>query len=356
MTSTSGSERGASRALLVPADLAGPSGGNHYNARVRSRLCAAGVAVAEERIRGAWPHAADDDRRALRRALGRHRDVVVDGIIASAAPAELAWARDRGVRVAVLLHLPLAAELGDDAGERVRLSASEGEALQIADTVVATSRWAREDLRGRYGLTGVHAVAPGSDIAPSAAGSTPPHLLFLGSVTHRKNPLGLLEALAPLRDRRWTLSLVGPPAVDQAYTEAVRTCAATFGGRVRLTGALRGEALEKVWRTVDLLVLPSTTETYGMVVTEALAHGIPALVTGGTGAVEALRGSGERDGLPDPGTVVDTTAAAGWTTALSRWLEDGDLRHDWRLAASAHRARLRGWGTTADELRTALGW
>ena len=59
--------------------------------------------------------------------------------------------------------------------------------------------------------------------------------------------------------------------------------------RIRVTGALTGSALDQRWDAADLLVLPSRVETYGLVVTEALARGIPAIVSAGTGAVEALQ-------------------------------------------------------------------
>ncbi|WP_192796549.1 glycosyltransferase family 4 protein [Serinicoccus kebangsaanensis] len=340
----------------MPGDLVGPSGGNRYNARVLAELAAMGVAVVEERIPGDWPRATEDDRRALDQALTRHGDVVVDGLIGSAAPAELASARARGVRVHVLVHLPLPVENGAGAREQARISASEHEALRVADTVVATSRWAREDLARRYDLRHVHAVPPGVDVAPVSRGSSPPHLLFVGALTRRKNPLALVDALAGVRDRSWTASLVGPAGADRAYVDAVRDAAAALRERVRVLGTRSDGELEAVWRTADLLVLPSTAETYGMVVSEALAHGVPGVVASGTGAVEALRGSGERDGLPDAGAVVDIDLPAAWGEALGRWLDHPDLRGRWRAAALDHRARLRRWGTAASEFRAVLGW
>ncbi|KUG57232.1 hypothetical protein AVL62_15545 [Serinicoccus chungangensis] len=356
MTSTSARENAASRALIVPGDLAGPSGGNHYNDRVVQELLARGLAVAVEHVPGTWPRPTEVDRSVLREALGRHTDVVVDGIIGSAAPEELSWARVHGVRVAVLVHLPLPAEGGASAREQRRLAALERAALHVADTVVATSGWAREDLRRRYGLAAVHSVPPGADAATPAGGSTPPHLLHLGAVTPRKNPLALLDALRTVADRPWTASLVGPAGPDETYVAAVRERSAQLEGRVRVLGPRAGEDLEQVWEATDLLVLPSRAETYGMVVTEALAHGIPVLVPAGTGAVEALLGSGERDGLPSPGAAVDATDPEAWSRALSRWLDDGDVRRAWREAALAHRDRLRGWATTATDVTEALGW
>lgn len=356
MTSTSDPEGGRSRALVVPGDLPGPSGGHHYNERVAAELAAQGLAVTVERVSGSWPRPADADRTALIEALGRHTDVVVDGIIGSAAPDELARARAQGVRVAVLVHLPLPVEGGPTAQERRLLETSEGAALREADAVLATSRWACEDLQRRYAISGVRPVLPGTDVAPPAVGSTPPHLLFLGSISPRKNPLVLLEALATLRDRAWSASLIGPTGADGGYVEAVQERATSLGPRVRVLGPCCGEDLEAVWRATDLLVLPSSAETYGMVVVEALAHGIPALVRSRTGAVEALRGSGERDGLPQPGVSLDTDDPRDWAATLARWLDDAGLRGDWGRAASAHRDRVRGWGTTATDFAQALRW
>ena len=137
---------------------------------------------------------------------------------------------------------------------------------------------------------------------PSLPRSRPPRLTCLASLTPRKNQGLLLEALAPLTALGWTLDLVGP----EGGPEHVRTLRAAVRdlpdpGRVRCPGPLEGAALARQWARTDLLLLPSTTETYGMVVTEALAHGVPAVVAAGTGAVEALDGTPGPRGAPDTG-------------------------------------------------------
>lgn len=360
MTTGSAAETGARRAIIVPGALKGPSGGSRYNARLLTGLRAAGVDVSEERVPGAWPRPADADRRALETALGRYDDVVVDGLIASAAPEEIARARAQGVRVTALVHLPLPAERGlDDAPDDATddaTAADEQRALREVDAVLATSAWARRDLERRYGLDGIQVAAPGTDAAPVAAGSTPPRLLFLGSLTPRKNVLTLVHALTALTDRPWSAAIVGPVSDDGAYAAAVRDAAEAAGGAIRVSGARDGADLEALWDETDLLVLPSVAETYGMVVTEALAHAIPAMVAAGTGALEALTGSGERDGLPVPGAAVDPHAPEPWTRALGAWLDDPALRDRWRDAALEHRSRLRAWETVAEEVMTAMRW
>ncbi|PLC11179.1 hypothetical protein AUQ48_01600 [Kocuria flava] len=125
--------------------------------------------------------------------------------------------------------------------------------------------------------------------------------------------------------------------------------------RVRVPGPLTGAALEEQWAATDLLVLPSRAETYGMVVAEALAHGVPALVPAGTGAVEALDGTPHGVGPAErAGAALDPADPTAWTTALRAWLADPALRERWRTAALARRRRLRRWSDTAHDVLAAL--
>ena len=101
----------------------------------------------------------------------------------------------------------------------------------------------------------------------------------------------------------------------------------------RLTGPLTGADLDAAYARADLLVLPSRAETYGMVVTEALARGIPVLATDVGGVPEAL-GRAPEGSLP--GLLVPPEDPAALAVAISRLLDDRPLAA--RLAA-AGRAR-----------------
>jgi glycosyltransferase involved in cell wall biosynthesis len=349
----------ADRAFVVPADLPGPSGGLNYNRRVLQIWRSQGLAVAEEPVSGAWPSPDEQARQELAHTLRRHRSVLVDGIIASAAPDEIAQAQAAGVEVSVLMHLPLPAEIGLDAIQQRRVAASERRALGHAARVICTSEWARCDVAERYGALPLAVAAPGCDAAPLACGSAPPHILFLGSVSGRKNPLLLVRALEPLKNLDWSVTIAGPPGADRQYAEAVASAAHQFAGRITLPGPLAGDSLEQVWNRTDLLVLPSLAETYGMVVTEALARGIPAVVGAGTGAQEALTAAQDplrTDLTALPGAAVDPTDETAWTAVLGEWLGRDALRRQWRTNAVADRDRLRPWSETAKNLSTALRW
>jgi glycosyltransferase involved in cell wall biosynthesis len=115
-------------------------------------------------------------------------------------------------------------------------------------------------------------------------------------------------------------------------------------------GPLGGADLEEAYAAADLLVLPSLVETYGMVVTEALARGVPVLATHVGGVPEAL---GEAGGGP-PGLLVPAGRPDALAAALRSWLTDGDLRERLRRRAVARCETLVPWSDTVDHVSVVL--
>ncbi len=124
-----------------------------------------------------------------------------------------------------------------------------------------------------------------------------------------------------------------------------------LGDRVRFSGPQVGAELEARYAAADLLVLASYAETYGMVVTEALARGIPVLATAVDGVPEAL-GRAPDGGLP--GLLVPSDDPAALPAALRRWLTDAELRQRLKIAARDRRAMLEGWQMTTHRLAEVL--
>lgn len=351
-------------AFVVPAAIRGvartPSGGNTYNARVLEVWRADGQPVEEVPVEGSWPAPSAADRARLATALAGRPAVLVDGLVGSSCPEELAAAVAAGTRVVLLVHLPLPAEsdLSDD--EAARLERLERAAVRAASAVVATSHWAARDVARRYGPGGgVQVAVPGATVSPVARGSTPPRLLVLASLTPRKNHAVVISALERLADHEWRCAFVGPVPADPTVTaELLAALAASpVRDRIELTGALTEPELTDVWDRVDLVLLPSLVETFGLVVTEALAHGIPVIVAAGSGAVEALCG-GDPASLPEaerPGAVADPRDPDAWADAIGRWLAGPALRARWRELALRRRDQARDWAHTAADLADALG-
>jgi glycosyltransferase involved in cell wall biosynthesis len=338
--------------VVVPEgidDPARPSGGNTYDRRVCRGLTALGWAVHEHAVPGAWPRPGAVEHAALARAVERIPEgasVLVDGLIASAAPETLV-PQARRLRQIVLVHMPLGHRPRDDEAGAVR--ARERAVLASAAAVVTTSAWTRHRLRELYGLPAgrVHVAEPGVDAAGLAPGTAAGDaLLCVAALTPDKGHDVLLDALATTTDLSWRCACVGSLERDPAFAEGVRraTRMRGLGERVRFPGPRTGSALDRAYAAADVLVLASHAETYGMVVTEALARGLPVIVADVGGVTEAL-GHGE-DGTR-PGLLVAPGDPVALGAAVRAWLGDAELRGRLRRAARERRASLRRWPATA---------
>jgi glycosyltransferase involved in cell wall biosynthesis len=121
--------------------------------------------------------------------------------------------------------------------------------------------------------------------------------------------------------------------------------------RVRFSGPQTGADLDRSYATADLLVLPSRGESYGMVVAEALARGLPVVAAQVGGIPEAL---GRGAGGVRPGLLVPPDDPVALRDALRAWLEDGELRRRLRRAARERRDSLGDWSTTTSAVADAL--
>jgi glycosyltransferase involved in cell wall biosynthesis len=118
-----------------------------------------------------------------------------------------------------------------------------------------------------------------------------------------------------------------------------------------LTGALGGHDLADRYADADALVVASRAETYGLVVTEALARGLPVIAAEVGGVPEAL--GAVADGSR-PGLLVAPDDDGELARALRLWLSDAGLRVALREAAAERRRGLDRWSVTADRVGRIL--
>ena len=348
--------------VVVPGgidDPAAPSGGNTYDRRLCDRLVATRD-VREIAVAGDWPHPGPAARGALAAALAglpAGAVVLLDGLVAGAVPDLLERHRER-LRLVVLVHLPLGDETGLAPPDARRLVESERRAVRAAVAVIATSEAAARRVCHLHALPEgrVRVAPPGVDPAPVAEPSPGGgRLLCVAAVTPRKGQDVLVDALSRCADLDWSCRCAGALDREPAFAARVGRAAApggtVAGGRIAFTGPLTGEALDAAYASADLLVLPSRAETYGMVVTEALARGLPVLASAVAGVPEALGGA---PGGAVPGVLLPPGDPAALAAAIRHWLTDPAWRDHLRAAARARRESLPGWDETARRISEIL--
>jgi glycosyltransferase involved in cell wall biosynthesis len=334
-------------------DPARPSGGNAYDRRICQGLAEIGWPVHVHAVPGSWPR---PDPAAYAALAGVVQDLpegaltVLDGLVASTAPKVLVPQANR-LRLVPLVHMPLGQDT-TDGDARMR----EGAVLSAVASVVTTSAWSRRRLLELYSLPGdrVHVAEPGVDAAPLSPGTaTGGRLLCVAAVIPGKGHDVLLDALATMTDLSWDCLCVGSMDRNPAFAESLRRRLSDDGleDRVRFAGPRTGSDLDRSYEAADLLVLPSRGETFGMVVTEALARGLPVVATDVGGVAETL---GHGTGAVRPGLLVPPDDPAALAAALRTWLGDTAVRLSWRRAARERRASLAGWSTTASVLAGVL--
>jgi glycosyltransferase involved in cell wall biosynthesis len=143
----------------------------------------------------------------------------------------------------------------------------------------------------------------------------PARLLFAGKLIERKHPLDLIRAAALLQ--------AGGASVEVAFAGSgaleagLRRAAQEAGLATVFHGFVNQSALPATYAAADMLVLPSDgRETWGLVVNEAMACGLPAVVSDAVGCGPDLVEEGATGAVFPLGDVAGLAAAIGRTLAL----------------------------------------
>lgn len=337
-------------------DPALPSGGNTYDRRICAGLTALGWSVHLHAVPGRWPRPDSQALAVLAEVLAGLPDgsiALLDGLVASCTPGLVVPEADR-LRVVVLVHLPLG-EL-PDAGRLGHTRAAELAVLSKAAAVLTTSNWTRRRLLDRYVLdpARLHVAEPGVDSADLAQGTTAGgNLLCVATVIPGKGHDQLVAALAQVSDLAWRCTCAGAVDLDPTFLRRVirQTEESGIADRVRFVGPLGANELNRLYAASDVLLLASRLETYGLVVTEALARGLPVVARSVGGVPEAL---GQANDGTRPGLLVPAGNGEALAGAVRDWLSDGQLRERLRRAAQERRLTLAPWSVTARRVADVL--
>lgn len=205
--------------------------------------------------------------------------------------------------------------------------------LRVADVVLTVSRAGAEALRPLLPRTCVEPVdnaVPVAEFAQAPLTGDPPTVVHVGTLSHRKGLGDLVSALDLLAARGgppYRLEVVGGShEVGEEEADELRRAVASVAGAACLLGSLGADEVRERLRCADVFVLPSHWEGQPIAVLEAMATGLPVLVTAVGANPDVVR-----DGVD--GLVVPPHDPAALADALGRLLGDPDLRR--RLGAAA---------------------
>lgn len=166
-----------------------------------------------------------------------------------------------------------------------------------------------------------------------------PLALYVGRLAREKHLEDLDLAVRTLRGNV-RFAIVGDGPLRSRLERAWRDEPVVF------TGYLRGEQLAAAYASADLFVFPSSSETFGQVVVQAMASGLPSVVVADSAPGELVRH--EVDGLH-----IRARDAEGLRDGIARLAADAELRREMGRAA-VESARARSWPVLVDTLESLL--
>lgn len=236
------------------------------------------------------------------------------------APAIINIKHNHNRRCVLTVHSTEFGRCGNNVygGQSARIRAIEGEAIAIADRVIAVSGVLCDEIKGHYGFAwdklrcvynGINCLRYDGSLWDPAevrtmygVGPMDPMALFVGRMATQKGPDILVEAvpsiLASRPDAKFVL--VGDGYMKDGLAKRVHELGVQ--GSVRFTGKMSGQPLVDLFKATDVVVIPSRNEPFGIVTLEAWASNKPVVVTKSGGPREFVWHDND-------GFLVDTTAA-----------------------------------------------
>lgn len=205
------------------------------------------------------------------------------------------WARQKGVPVVWSPHGMLTpwALRHKVAKKMLALGIYQYRDLKKAQLLHATADSEVRDAR-RLGLRQPVVVAPlGVHAQPHDTGGMQRRkdtrmALFVSRIHPKKGLFNLVDAWAQLRPHGWRMVVAGPDQDGHMAAVNARAKARGVADDFEFAGAIYGEAKDRLYAQADLFVLPTHSENFGVVIPEALAHGVPVITTKGAPWAELL--------------------------------------------------------------------
>jgi D-inositol-3-phosphate glycosyltransferase len=250
-----------------------------------------------------------------------------------------------------------------DTPEPIGREIGEAQVVEAADRLVANTSGEANELMDLYDADPlkVRIVPPGVDLELFSPGDRAKArssvglaldaqvLLFVGRIQPLKAPDILLKAAAEilarrpeLRQRLEVVVLGGPSGSGLGKPRALQELAQELGidAQVRFVPPVDRATLAQWYRAADLVVVPSYSESFGLVAVEAQACGTPVVAAAVGGLPFAVGNTG---------LLIDGHETADWSAGIESLLDDPDRRNLLSRKAVAHASQF-SWEATTNRL------
>lgn len=240
--------------------------------------------------------------------------------------------------------------------KRIAMRLFQRRDLDAADLLIASTAREARSLRGAgfncpvaiipHGIRPV-AEEPSARTSGSGVSSRLRTVLFLSRLHPTKGLPLLINAWARLHPQGWRLVIAGPDEGGHLREIQSLIRRLSLSETVQCVGEVRDEVKSALYRAADLFVLPTYTENFGLVVAEALAHGVPVITTRGAPWAEL------------------ETRRCGWWIEIGEEPLIGALREAMAMSNEERRemgrrgrelAQRFQWGGIARQLHVAYQW
>ncbi len=193
--------------------------------------------------------------------------------------------------------------------------------VRNTDAIISPSQYLADLLREVEPVP-VDVIPYGFTPAPHADLPRRRRILFVSRLFPRKGAQHVLEALAGLDTSGWEVTIAGDgPMLPELQEQAKR-----LGLHVSFPGFIKGAALQELYASSEIFVLPSLRDNFPVVLLEALSAGCAVITSDNSGMPEVVGTAGL---FVQPGNVPAIRAA------LARLMADDELRRDLGLRAQA---------------------
>jgi D-inositol-3-phosphate glycosyltransferase len=284
-----------------------------------------------------------------------HANYWLSGVAGHEAKHEL------GLPLVSTFHTLARVKVDADVVESAERARAESAVIGCSDVILANCEEEARDLREHYAARPerIEIVAPGVEHAFFSPGdqagarhavgwrASGPMLLFVGRIQPLKGLDVAVGALAALDDERAQLAVVGGPSGPDGPAElaSVLELAVDLGvrERIRFVPPQPHHLLSSWYRAADVVLVPSRSESFGLVALEAAACGRP-VVASDVGGLRTIVESGRT------GFLVGGRAPEPYAAKVALLLDQPELAAELGRAAAARAAGFT-WSTAAARLR-----